>query len=77
MVPASYIIGGGQYSYFFQELKIDFNNKQSYSVFWDLYSATPDRQEKGTSTLEAKAFVDMFHGYGSSLNGGQVSLNSC
>lgn len=44
-----------------------------FSVFWDLYSATPDRRDKSDATLEARAFVDMFHGYGSGLNG-QVSL---
>lgn len=40
-----------------------------WSVFWDLYSATPDRRDKADPTLEAKAFVDLFHGYGPGMNG--------
>ncbi|KAI6188347.1 LisH domain-containing protein [Aphelenchoides besseyi] len=33
-------------------------------VFWDIYSATPDRREKGDATQEAKAFADTFYSYG-------------
>ncbi|KAI6184138.1 Single-stranded DNA-binding protein 3 [Aphelenchoides bicaudatus] len=42
-----------------------------WRVFWDLYSATPDRQDKSVPTLEAKAFVDMFHSYGPVATNGQ------
>lgn len=43
----------------FERLNQRFVTSRIFSLFWDLYSAAPEKREKADPTLEAKAFVDL------------------